>query len=142
MIMKRYHFYSLLQRAMMALLCLASLAVLNSCVNDDEPETGIDYYLLIEARSPIYGSGEMAPPPKNHMIGILTSRMKERIHEVYPHRDMQGADASVMVVCDQVYREYQESGQQTNCECVASLYRAKMSGLIIKQSTKLKTYRF
>ena len=140
--MKRYQFFSLLQRALMALLCLGSLAVFNSCINDDEPETGIDYYLMIQPRNPIKGAGEMAPPPKNHMIGILTSRMRERIQEVYPHRDMKGADADVMVVCDAIYREYQESGMQTNCECVAELYRARMSGPIVKQSTKLKSYRF
>lgn len=140
--MKQYHFFSLMRRAMLALLCLGSLVVFNSCVSEDEPETGIDYYLLIESRVAIKGSGDIAPPPKGNLIGIITSRMREKIQTVYPVRNMQGDDVAVLVVCDELYREYQEANIQTNCECVASLYRARMSGTIVKQSTKIRSYRF
>lgn len=140
--MKQNQFFSLMRRVMMALVCLAVLAPMTSCTSEDEPETGIDYYLQIESRVPIKSVGDIAPAPKGNMIGILTSEMKKKIKEVYPVRDMQGADPYVMMACDEIYREYQESNMQTNCECVATLYRARMSGDIIKGSVKLKSYRF
>ena len=140
--MKQNHFFSQLRRFFLALMCIGMLAPLASCVSEDEPETSIDYYLQIESRVPIKSMGDIAPAPKGNMIGILTSEMKKKIREVYPVRDMQGADPDVMMACDQIYREYQEANIQTNCECVAVLYRARMSGDIIKKSVKLKSYRF
>lgn len=142
--MKQYHyFYSLMRRLTMALVCLAALASMASCASDDEPDAPcIDYYLIIESRVPIKSVGDIAPAPKGNMIGILTSQMKKKIKEVYPVRDMQGDDTGVMVVCDEVYREYQDANIQSNCECVAILYRARMSGDIVRGSVKLKTYRF
>lgn len=136
------HLINLMRRLKTAFVCFAVLATMASCTSDDEPEVGIDYYLQIESRVPIKSSGGIAPPPKGNMIGILTSEMKKRIKEVYPVRDMQGDDTGVMIVCDEVYRDYQDANIQTNCECVAILYRARMSGDIVKGCVKLKTYRF
>lgn len=136
------HFTCLMRRLMMALVCFALLATMASCTSEDEPEVGIDYFLQIESRVPIKSVGDIAPAPKGNMIGILTSQMKKKIKEVYPVRDMQGDDTGVMVVCDEVYREYQDANIQSNCECVAILYRARMSGDIVRGSVKLKTYRF
>lgn len=142
--MKQYHyFYSLMRRLTMALVCLAALASMASCASDDEPDAPcIDYYLIIESRVPIKSAGGIAPPPKGNMIGILTSLMKKRIREVYPVRNLQGDDTDVVIACDEVYREYQEANIQTNCECVAVLYRAQMTGDIVRGSVKLRCYRF
>jgi len=140
--MKNISLSTLLRRAMMALFCLGALAMFSACSDVDEPETGIDYYLLIESRVAIKGSGDIAPPPRENTIGILTSRMRQRIQQIYPHRNLQGDDAAVMGVCDEIYREYQEAGMLTNCECVATIYRARMSGPIVKQSVKIRSYRF
>jgi predicted phosphoadenosine phosphosulfate sulfurtransferase len=76
------------------------------------------------------------------MIGNMTLQMKEKIDEVYPVHDMQGNDAAVLMACDEVYDMYQQSGMQNNAMCIATLYRATMSGIIVKKSTPLKTYRF
>lgn len=132
-----------LRRLAIVIIAVFTLCCIGACSSDDEPEiTSIDYYLSIQTPYAIYRSGALPPPPKEDMIGKLTLKMKKRIHEAYPERDMQGNDAAVLVACDEVYKEYRETGLKSNTMCVATLYRARMSGMIIKQSTPIKQYSF
>ena len=132
----------LLRMLLLSLLCIVSVTVFTSCTSEDEPETSIGYYLAVKPRTAIYQRGALPPGAKEFLIGNLTLQMKEKIHEVYPVQNMKGNDAAVLVACDEVYDMYKQSGQQHNAECVATLYRALMSGTIVKKSIPIKTYRF
>ena len=127
---------------LLTLLCVMSVSMFTSCSSEEEPETSIGYYLSVQPRTAIYQRGGMPPDAKEFLIGNLTLQMKEKIDEVYPVHDMQGNDAAVLVACDEVYDMYKQSGMQANAECIATLYRARMSGIIVKKSYPLKTYRF
>ena len=148
--------FDILQRLFVLLLgCAVLVITLVACDSSDEPTSDIGYYLMIQPKVPIYAMGGIAPPPKDHMIGQITKKMKQKIDEVYPRHDQQGKDAAVMAVCDSLYRCYYETyrgdnsvaanglaGRGGNADCIATLYRARMSGYIVKSSTPLKTYRF
>lgn len=134
--------------------CVLSMSLIACDSSDDEP-TAIGYYVMIMPKVPIYSMGGIAPPPKEHMIGEITRKMKRGIDEVYPVRNQQGNDVAVMMVCDSLYRCYYETyrggssvsanglaGTGGNTDCVVTLYRARMSGYIVRSSTPLKTYRF
>lgn len=140
--MEKVSLKTLLRRLAIAIFTALSLLGLGSCNADDEPDCGIDYYFSIQPRCRIYRRGGLPPAPKEDMIGKLTTQMRTRIREVYPVRDQKGNDAAVLVICDEIYRSYLESGLKSNTECVATLYRARMEGTIVRQSTKLKTYVF
>lgn len=141
--MEKFSLYQLLRRLAWMLVAIFALCSLGACSNEDEPEiTSIDYYLSVQTPYAIYRSGGLPPAPKEDMIGKLTLKMKKRIHEAYPSPDLQGDDAAVLVACDEVYREYLETGFKENTECVATLFRVKMSGTIVKQSTRIKNYYF
>lgn len=141
--MKKFSYNSVsLKLMLLSLLCVMSASLFTSCVGEDEPETSIGYYLSVRPRTAIYQRGGLPPGAKEYMIGNLTLQMKERIDEVYPIQNMEGNDAAVLMACDEVYDMYQQSGMQSNAMCVATLYRARMSGIVVKKSTPLKTYRF
>ena len=141
--MEKMIFNSLsLKLVLSLLLCVFAVPLFTSCTSEDEPETAIGYYLSVEPRTAIYDRGGLPPGAKEYMIGNITLQMKEKISEVYPVHDMQGNDAVVLKVCDEVYDMYKQSGLQSNAECVATLYRAKISGIVVKGSTPLKRYRF
>lgn len=133
---------ALLRMLLLSILCVVSVSVFTSCTGEDEPETSIGYYLSVKPRTSIYQRGGLPPGAKEFLIGNLTLQMKEKIDEVYPVHDMKGNDAAVLVACDEVYDMYVQSGLQHNAECIATLYRAQMSGIIVKKSHPLKTYRF
>lgn len=148
----RLHF-NIVQRVLISLLGCFVLIFLAACDNSDEPTSAIGYYVMIQPRVPIYSMGGLAPPPKDHMIGEITRKMKRSIDEVYPVHDQQGNDAAVLQVCDSLYRGYYETYRSStsanslassggNTDCVVTLYRARMSGYIVKGSTPLKTYCF
>ena len=124
------------------LLCVMSSSLFISCVGEDEPEISIGYYLSVRPLLPIYQRGGLPPDAKSYLIGNMTLQMKAKIDEVYPVHDLQGNDAAVLKACDDVYDMYQQSGMESNAMCIATLYRARMSGIVIKKSTPLKTYRF
>ena len=141
-------------RLLLPLLLIACLLDFTSCKGDDEPESSIGYYLMIQPRVPIKTAGGMPPPPRYKMIGDMTRLMQKGIHEVYPVHDMQGNDGAVITACDSVYRSYAEVyrdsamvasntlGATFHTDCVVVLYRARMTGIIVRQSWPLKTYRF
>lgn len=135
-------YMDVLFRAMLVALCLFTVTGFTSCNSDDEPDLVVGYYLSVQSRVKIYSRGGLPPAPKEHMIGKMTIQMKERINEVYPVRDLVGNDAAVMMACDDVYDTYKESHMQANAECVVILNRAWMSGIVVKQSKPIKTYRF
>lgn len=136
------------------LLLIACLLGFISCTGDDEPESSIGYYLMIQTRVPIKTAGSMPPPPKYKLIGDLTRLMQKGIKEVYPKHDMQGNDGAVITACDDVYLSYTEIyrdsamvatntlGATFHTDCVVVLYRARMTGTIVRASYLLKTYRF
>ena len=140
--MKTNQFFNQLRQMMLAIVCLAVFAPFASCVNDDEPTTSVEYYLQIESRDRVESVAGVAPSAKNDMLGHLTSEMRDKIHDVYPVPDPVGADTQVMVACDEVYQRYMSSGLKADCDCVTVLYRVRKTGDIVRQSTKLKTYRF
>ena len=150
----RLHF-NIVQRVLISLLGCFVLISLAACDNSDEPTSAIGYYVMIQPRVPIYSMGGLAPPPKDHMIGEITRKMKKGIDEVYPVHNQQGNDAAVIQLCDSLYRCYCETYRGDNrvsanglvysggnADCVATLYRARMSGYIVKGSTPIKTYIF
>lgn len=127
-----------LKRMMFMLLCLVTLTMFTSCESAEEPEVAIDYYLTIESRVPLKNTMW----PRGNMMGQITSRMKQAIHDVYPIPNLQGDDVAVMIACDEAYSYYREAypaGAQST-ECVAKLYRAHMQGKIVKRSVAIKTY--
>ena len=140
--MEKLFFCTLSRRLLIALFTVSSLCFLGSCTNDDEPEVVINYYLSIQTRTRIYRRGGLPPDPKEDMIGKLTTKMRARIRETYPNPDLEGNDAAVIVACDEIYRQYLETGLRERVECVATLYRARMSNSIVKQSTPIKNYYF
>lgn len=139
---------------LLPLLLISCLLGFTSCTGDDEPESSIGYYLMIQSTIPIKTLGGLPPPPKNKLIGDLTRQMQQSINEVYPEHDLQGNDAAVIEACDEVYLAYLETyrnksaaatntvGNGMKTDCVATVYRARMSGTIVRQSRALKTYRF
>ena len=135
-------YMDVLFRAMLVALCLFAVTGFTSCNSDDEPDLVVGYYLSIHSRVRIFSRGGLPPDPKEHMIGKMTIMMKQRINDVYPVRDLEGNDAAVIVACDDVYDMYKESHMQANAECVVVLNRAWMSGIVVKQSKPIKTYRF
>lgn len=148
--------FNLMTRLLALLLCAgALLGIFSSCINTDEPESAIGYYIMIQSKVPIRAMGGIQPPPKDQMIGKITRMMQLGIDEVYPVHDQQGNDAAVLQLCDSLYRSYCESyrnketmvsnniyGTSMNSECVAILYRARMAGTIVKSSRPIKVYRF
>mgnify|MGYP006916043003 CR=1 FL=1 len=141
--MEKVSYIKLLRRLAMMLLAAMMLCSLGGCTSEDEPESGIDYYLGIQTKYYIYRiPGAIPPAPQEDMIGFLTSKMKIRIREVYPKRGLVGNDNAVLAACDEIYREYREIGYKTETKCVAVLYRADMSGTIVKRSTPIKRYSF
>lgn len=140
--MKTNQFFNQFRQMMLAIVCLAVLAPMTSCVNDDEPTTSVEYYLQVESRTTVGTVNGISPSTKDDMQGHLTNEMRERIHEVYPVPDPVGADTQVMGACDDVYHRYQDSGLKSECNCNTILYRVRKEGGIVRQSTKLKTYRF
>ena len=140
--MENLSLYTWSRRLPIALFTVSSLCFFGSCTNDDEPEVVINYYLSIQTKNSIYRRGGLPPESKLDMIGKLTTKMKARIREVYPNPDLEGNDAAVIVACDEIYREYLETGLREHVECVAILYRARTSNSIIKQCTPVKNYYF
>jgi len=126
---------------LLAIMAVVAVSFLASCASD-EPETGIDYYLSLQPRTRIFARGGLPPDPKEDMIGKITLQMRLSIREHYPTLTDDGDDAAVLVACDEVYRLYLESGMKSHTECVATLYRAKMCGTIIRGSTPIKNYYF
>ncbi len=124
-----------------AVVAVFSLLSLGSCAND-EPDIYIDYYLTIQSKERIFRRGGLPPDPKEDVIGKLITDMRTKIKDVYPVPNMEGNDGAVLVLCDEIYRQYLETGFRDHTECVAILYRARMQGGIIRQSTKIKTYNF
>lgn len=140
--MKTNQFFNQLRQMMLAIVCLAVFAPLASCVNDDEPTTSVEYYLQVESRDRLESVAGYSPSAKSDMLGHLTDEMRSKIHDVYPVPDPVGADPLVMGACDEVYQRYMASGLSAECDCVTVLYRVRKTGGIVRQSTKLKTYRF
>ena len=142
--MEKLSFYHLARQMAIAILAVFALLCVCSCSSNDEPmpETSVDYYLGIQTTELIYRSGTIPPNPKEDMIGLLTQKMKRRIREAYPERNLKGNDAAVLTACDEVYREYLETGFKENTECVATLFRVKLSGIVVKQSAPIKNYYF
>ena len=142
-IMEKVSYHNLFQRLAIALIAVCSLFCMTSCDNDDEPKVmTVNYYLSVLSKYPIYRRGGLPPAPKEDMIGKITTQMRTCIEEVYPNPDTLGNDYAVLVRCDELYRQYLESGYKANTECKVVLYRAKMSGTIVRNSKPLKTYFF
>lgn len=138
--MKKVSFNNLCRRLAIALIASFSICCLCSCAND-EPEDCVNYYLSVQSRTMIYRRGGLPPAPKADLIGLLSVKMKQAIREAYPTPNLQGDDRAVLVACDEAYRMYSDTGMRSYTVCVLELYRVKMSGNIIKQSTLIKTYR-
>ena len=135
-----------LQQVFMLLITSCVLLALGACTADEEPETAIGYYITIQSKYPM---------PKEKMIGDITSGMQAAIRKVYPVHDQQGDDYAVIRACDDLYRSYYEAYRDTSAvisntltggsrasECNVVLYRARMSGIIVRASYPIKTYRF
>lgn len=141
--MKTNQFFNQLRQMLLAIVCLAVFAPLASCVNDDEPTTSVEYYLQLEPRNMLGTVNGISPSPKDDLLGHLTEEMRSRIRDVYPVPDPVGADTQVLLACDEVYRQYLSyDDMKSDCDCVATLYRVRTSSGIVKQSVKLKSYRF
>lgn len=136
--MKRQLLIHPLRLLLLSLLFIVSATTFSSCTSEDEPDISIDYYLSIEPRHPIHNTLDT----RANMMGQITTRMRVAIQEVYPVRNLQGNDVAVMKACDDAYSYYREAypaGAQ-NTECVVKLYRARMDGMVIRQSVPLKSY--
>ncbi len=144
-----------LQQVFVLLITSCVLLALGACTADEEPETAIGYYITIQSKYPIRALGGMPPMPKEKMIGDITSGMQAAIRKVYPVHDQQGDDYAVIRACDDLYRSYYEAYRDTSAvisntlmggsrasECNVVLYRARMSGIIVRASYPIKTYRF
>ena len=152
---QQLHFIYSLRWALGMLACCALLMALAACDSSEEPTSAIGYYVMVQPKYPIYSTGGMKPLPKEHLIGEITRKMKMGIDEVYPVRDQRGDDVAVIMLCDSLYRCYYETyrgsnrvgansltGSSLSAECVVCLYRARMSGYVVRGSVKLRTYRF
>ena len=118
----------------MLLITSCVLLALGACTADEEPETAIGYYITIQSKYPIRALGGMPPMPKEKMIGDITSGMQAAIRKVYPVHDQQGDDYAVI--------SNTLTGGSRASECNVVLYRARMSGIIVRASYPIKTYRF
>jgi len=142
MIMKMYLNIRLLRLLLFSVMCALMLPMGTSCNDNEEPDISIGYYLTIQPLIPIYTIGDFHPSAHGDIIGKITSQMKQQIDKVYPVPDLQGNDGAVIMACDSVYAMYDQSNMQSNASCVATLYRARMSGIVVKKSQPLKVYRF
>lgn len=140
--MKTNQFINQLRQMLLAIVCLAVFAPFASCVNDDEPTTSVEYYLQLEPRNTLGSVAGHSTSPKEDLLSHLTEEMRNRIRDVYPVPDPVGADTQVLVACDEVYRQYLSYDVKSDCDCVATLYRVRTNSGIVKQSVKLKSYRF
>lgn len=136
--MKRYFSIKPLRLLFLSLLFIVSASTFSSCVSEDEPDTGIDYYLSIEPRTSI----RYTIDPRANMMGQVTDRMKDAIHKAYPVRNLYGDDTAVIQACNEAYSYYREAypGGAQCTQCVVKLYRARMQGIVVKQSVALKSY--
>ena len=136
------------QRLLLAILCISSLVFLGSCTAADEPEVNTEYFIVVQAKARIYRRGGLPPASKEQLIGKTTQKMMTSAKEIaakHKHQsdvDQRTIDSEVLVACDEIYREYAETGFKDNAICTATLYRGVRVNGIIKQSQSLKTYRF
>ena len=137
-IMKRLHWLSVL--------IVVTLAF-NSC-GKDEPELPVGYYLGIQSQVALDLSdsndsqGTSATIP-NNVISVTIVKMKKALREAYPVETLSGNDAAVLTACDSVYRAYRADHEPTKVTvCSVVLYRTRLDGVVVKNSTALKTYHF
>jgi len=136
------------QRLLLAILCICSLMSLGSCTSSDEPEVNTEYYIMVQSKTRIYQRGGLPPASKEQFIGKTTQKMMTSAKEIsakHKHQsdvDQRTIDSEVLVACDEIYREYAETGFRDNAFCTATLYRGVRVNGIFKQSQPLKTYRF
>ena len=134
------HQYNLC-RLLLPLVFIAMTATLTSCGNDDDEPKGpsIQYYLEVEEEFLVNGVVDHT----DRYYSPITL-MKEAIHTAYPKPNTTGADETVILACDNLYLRYIEmyTGKAEHLTCLVHLVRASMSGEIVKQSERLKTYNF
>lgn len=124
----------------LSLLLIAMAVLITSCGDDDEPKGNtITYYVEVEEEFLVDGLVDHT----DRYYSPITL-MKEAIHTAYPKANASGDDEAVIVSCDNLYRRYLEmyTGKAEHLTCLVHLVRASMSGEIVKQSERLKTYNF
>ena len=137
-------------RLLLAVLMFGTLSgVLVSC-GDDDPTLDVAYYLNIQSTEAYKDSstdqqqGTISQSAGTSVLYTSIMNMHEAIASSYPVRDNKGNDAAVIAACDEVFKSYLESQGEKDGPiiCVVTLYRARMEGDIVRNSTPLKTYRF
>lgn len=133
------HQFNLWRTLLLALAFIGTAALFTSCGNDDEPVSTIQYYLEVEEEFLVDGAVDHTD--RYHSPVTL---MKEVIQKAYPTPDAKGNDDAVITACDQLYQRYLEmyTGKAEHLTCLIHLVRANLSGDIVKQSERIKTYNF
>lgn len=133
------HHFNHCRLLLLSLVFIATAAMLSSCGNDDEPTSTIDYYLEVEEEFLVDGAVDHTDRYYNPI-----TLMREAIRTAYPDPDAKGNDEAVIKACDELQIRYYSmyESKAEHLTCLVHLVRASMSGTIVKQSERLKTYSF
>ena len=144
------HIFSPIQAALVAVLLIATTAVLTSC-GSDEPNYRIAYYLEIDSQVDIglIESDEdqdvSSSDPETSPITTAVKQMKVALRDVYPEPTTEGNDAAVLEALGGIHKRFQSAyaGMTTVTVCIVKLCRAHIDkeGLI-QDSRVMAVYQF
>ena len=135
--LQRHH---LLWRTLFLILAIAGvMTALTACGNDDEPDMTIGYFIEVEEEFLVNGAQDHT----DRYYSPVTM-MKEVISTAYPKPTVNGDDDAVIQACDELYQRYisMYNGKAEHLTCLMHLVRAHLSGSIVKQSERIRTYNF